>query len=566
MSSDRTFASMARLLRPKTLRVDRETGTLSWSPPRYRNTLALAVLAVFFVLLGATDLDLGPTDARLGLAAGERLGPLGQVVGYWAPDLWPAEVLPSFLLAQLEPGGRPSSAAVRWPAALAAILAGFMLSRRMQSVMGGRSGLLLGLCWFGSIALIDRSGAIEVDLIVGLTTLAAIDRLMTAGAGWVAGVWASLAFLAGGLPPLIVIALAIVVMGRKQALPSFPLVIPPLATMIVWSAWTSAIVSPELCATALALPFTKKPAWFLGLGALALGLPFSPFAALSVFRSAHGEQRPEARSWLVGWFQVAIASLIAGSVVPGLATPARVVVLAAIAIGAAAGLDAVRKRTLSRSAESTFFILFSLVISAWLCIMIYGSYVWNLCLAYYRVLGIAMTILIIIVAGLCWLALASRNIGVALATLVLIAIGLKFVYWGYYVPEWNYRYSQGPWARAIAQWVPRKWTLYTLHDWPPDLAFFTKRRVRQLYSPHYLEYQPANLSKFVLLLPTEFENWPVSAPPITLVARFQDAWARRAASWLGRPGRLPLPPGRDPARFSLIRKNGDTASEDHRPR
>ena len=29
--------------------------------------------------------------------------------------------------------------------------------------------------------------------------------------------------------------------------------------------------------------------------------------------------------------------------------------------------------------------------------------------------------------------------------------------------------------------------LYTLHDWPPDLAFFTKRTVRQLHSPHFLE-------------------------------------------------------------------------------
>ena len=132
---------------------------------------------------------------------------------------------------------------------------------------------------------------------------------------------------------------------------------------------------------------------------------------------------------------------------------------------------------------STFFVLFSVVIGAWLCVMMYGSYVWNLCLAYYRVLGISMSILIIVVAGLCWLALANRKAGVALATLVLIAIGLKFAYWGYYVPEWNYRYSQGPWARAIAQWVPRKWTLYTIHEWPPDLAFFTKRSVRQLYSP-----------------------------------------------------------------------------------
>ena len=37
-----------------------------------------------------------------------------------------------------------------------------------------------------------------------------------------------------------------------------------------------------------------------------------------------------------------------------------------------------------------------------------------------------------------------------LATLFVMAVGLKLAAWGYYVPEWNYRQSQGPWARAIA--------------------------------------------------------------------------------------------------------------------
>ena len=84
-------------------------------------------------------------------------------------------------------------------------------------MMGRGPGVLLGICWFGSIALIDRSGALGLDLIVGLATVAALDRLMTAGAGWVAGLWLSLAFLSGGLPPIVLIALAIVVMGRPGA-------------------------------------------------------------------------------------------------------------------------------------------------------------------------------------------------------------------------------------------------------------------------------------------------------------------------------------------------------------
>ena len=525
----------------------------------------VAALAVFFVLFGAIDLDLGPSEARLGLAAGERPGPLGQVVGYWAPDLWPAEVLPSYLLARLEPGGRPSSAAVRWPAALAGILAGWILVRGAARAMGPRAALLLAVCWFGSIALIDRSGALGIDLIVGMATLLCLSRLMTAGSGWIAGVWASLAFLCGGLPPLVMIALAIIVMGRHTSRFRLSLLIPPLLTLLFWSVWASNVSSPETCAGALVLPFTQKPAWYLGLGVLAIGLPFSPFALLAAARSVRSGWSADSRAWLIGWFQVGVAALLAGSIVPGLAIPARVILLAAVSLWAAAGLEAARKQALSRAAGHAFFALFSLVVGMWLCVMMYGTYLWILCLAYYRVLGILMAFLVLAVAALCWLAMAMRGPRLALATLLLVAIGLKIVYWCYYVPEWNYRYSQGPWARAIAQWIPRKWAMYTFHEWPADLAFFTKRTVRQLRSPHYLAYHDAEFSKFVLLLPAEFENWPPSAPPITLLARFQDQYGGERI--LARTaGQLPLPPGRDRAWLTLLRKNSSATSRDSRHR
>ena len=52
-------------------------------------------LALFFVILGAFNLDLNPSEARLGLAAGEKLGPLGQVFGYWATGfVAAAQVIP----------------------------------------------------------------------------------------------------------------------------------------------------------------------------------------------------------------------------------------------------------------------------------------------------------------------------------------------------------------------------------------------------------------------------------------------------------------------------------------
>ena len=86
-----------------------------------------------------------------------------------------------------------------------------------------------------------------------------------------------------------------------------------------------------------------------------------------------------------------------------------------------------------------------------------------------------------------------------------------------------------------------------------------KRKVRQLHSPHFLEIQPGDPCKFVLLLPPEFENWPQSAPPLTLVAKFQDASSGERI--LARtPGRVPLPPGRDPAWISSIEKMGTQVS------
>ena len=176
------------------------------------------------------DLDLGPLEARLGLAAGERLGPLGQVFGYWAPDLWPAQVFPSILLAQLEPLGRPSSAAIRWPAAFAGIIAGWILARRMSRALGHRAAVL-SRDSAGSVAWPDRPfgrGRAGFDPRTGH---AGADRPPDrAGSDLVAGLWASLAFLAGGWPPLVVIGLAIIVLGRTEGYFSLRLLLPPLLT------------------------------------------------------------------------------------------------------------------------------------------------------------------------------------------------------------------------------------------------------------------------------------------------------------------------------------------------
>ncbi len=123
---------------------------------RVRTWSALAALAAGFVLVGGGNLDLGPIEARLGLSAAERLRPFGQVFGGWEPTLWPARVAPSVLWAWGE-GGIPTSASVRWPAAIAGVLTGLILARRSGTMLGGRAGVLTAACWFGSLALIDRS-------------------------------------------------------------------------------------------------------------------------------------------------------------------------------------------------------------------------------------------------------------------------------------------------------------------------------------------------------------------------------------------------------------------------
>jgi hypothetical protein len=554
MSLDPALIRTVHRFKFKTLRHD---GASTWTPPALNRTrvwLGTIGLTALFVVLGVINFDLGPTEARLGLAAGEMLGPVGQVFGYWAPELWPARVFPSLVLGRLEAGGRPSPAAVRWPEAIAAILAGWMIARSMSRKFGLRAGLLFGVCWFGSLAVIDRSASTGIDWIMGLAAVAAIDRLITEGSDWVAGLWAAVAFLAGGWPPLVVIALAVIVIGKSTSRFTLGLVVPPLLTSIAWSAWTMRACSVELWAAALSLPFTRKPDWSLCVSVLALGIPWSPFSLLALSQSVRESWKPDGRSWLNSWLLVAVASLIVGSIVPGLSPATRLVVLAGLLVVTALCLESAWARTLTVASRRAFFIAFGCVLGVWLAVMLYGTYVWNLAMPFYRPLGIIMTIVALGVGILGMSALETRNSRRGLVTLMVISVGLKLAHWGYYVPEWNYRYSEGPWGRAIGQWIPKKWVIYTLHDWQPDLAFFIKHPVRQLRSPHYLEYEGGPESKFVLLQDSEYENWPVSAPPITLVARFLDQSARERV--LARTaGPLPPPLGPNPLKFNIAREN-----------
>ncbi len=268
----------------RTTRADRPAGVLPWLSERACIRLVLAALALGFVVLGADGLDVGPEDARLGLAAGESVGPMGQVLGYWAPDLWPGEVLPSVVLARLTPSSRAHSLVVRWPAALAAIIGGMVLAGGMHRSFGYRAAIWVAVAWFGCLAVIDRSAGAGLDMILGVATLAAIDRLLGRGADRVAGLWASLAFLAGGWPPLLLIGLTIIVIGRRGSSFSAGLILPPLATAFGWSFLTIRSASTEAWASALALPLQRGLDGSLLPGLLLFGLPWTPFALVALNR------------------------------------------------------------------------------------------------------------------------------------------------------------------------------------------------------------------------------------------------------------------------------------------
>lgn len=84
MNINSNLISVARSWKPKILRSDHANRAVAWLRPVSWVRLAWVSLALVFVIVGAIDLDLGPVEARLGLAAGERAGPVGQVFGYSA--------------------------------------------------------------------------------------------------------------------------------------------------------------------------------------------------------------------------------------------------------------------------------------------------------------------------------------------------------------------------------------------------------------------------------------------------------------------------------------------------
>lgn len=500
--------------------VPRDSDVFQWTWPTRLGVLTL--LAAGFVLFGGAGLDLGPIESRLGLSAFENFGPLGRVYGGWEPSIWPAQLGASLVWAWGE-GGTPTSASVRWPSAIAGVAIGLILARAASKTLGGRAGVLAGLCWFGTVGLIDRSAGAGIDLITGLGTILTLDRVLRRGSDLLAGSWLAFAFLAEGWPPVALVVLASIVLGRREAAASWRLLLPPFLAIMGWSAWALAAMPAEVWASALALPLTQKPAWLLAPAVCGLALPWSPLVLLAASRSVRDGWSGTGRALSLGWLSAAGACLVAGTIVPGLALAAKVPAMAGLAVVSGSVLDRILAGTFSSKVNRWFLGISAVLTLFWHAIVVLGGGYLAAAIPCYRLLSIGLSLLCLPVSILASRSAARRDVRGGFGALLALAVMLKVAHSGYYVPEWNYRLSQGPWGRAVGQWVPPGWPIHTIHSWRTDFAFATGHPVRQLVAPQHLQYQPGDV-RFVLLLQSEYENWPELAPKLESVATFQDEY------------------------------------------
>jgi hypothetical protein len=252
------------------------------------------------------------------------------------------------------------------------------------------------------------------------------------------------------------------------------------------------------------------------------GWPWAPIASLIGCRSVREGWTPSQRSWVLGWLQVAGVSTVAGLLIPGMAASATVATFGALAVVAASVLDRILAGAASPRADRLFVGLVFGIVLLWTLLAIpLGGYL-AAAVSFYRQTAI---VLLVLTFGTLMLAMASmgkRRTRWAFGALVAVACMMKLVHTGMYVPERNYRLSQGPWGRAIGQWVPPNWPIYTFHAWPTDLAFAIDRPVRQLPDPKLLQFKPKDRPHYVLLLPAEFDHWPADAPKVQKVRSFLD--------------------------------------------
>ncbi len=414
--------------------------------------------------------------------------------------------------------------AIHWPTAIAAILLGVIVARRFGSILGARAGLLVGLCLFGGLTLIDRSAAVGLDLITGLGVVAALDRILGRGSDWQSGLWAAVAVLSGGWPALLMIVLPVVVLGRQGSYLSWGLLVPPLIAFAAWSAWALSVAPGVVWGEALVVPLRQPPSWTLALWVVGYGLPWTPLALLALWPSVRQGWSESGRALVKGWLQVSGVAVLAGTLIPGLGTTAWLPALVGLAVAASAALDRLwvdGSLTGPRRMLFGLSIVMALLVAAVVVPM--GTYL-AAALPYYQVVLILLVFLAISTAAVAVVGAWNGKSRWAIGVFVALSLGLKIAHAGFYVPEWNYRVGQGAWGRAIGQWVPPRWPIFTFQPWPAELAFATEHPFRQLVNPKLLTYYlDPTQPRFVLLSQTDFEHWPKEAPKLLKVHSFEDA-------------------------------------------
>ena len=488
-----------------------------------KTSLALLfTIACGFVLIGGMSLDPSDIEARLSLSAYEPFGPFAQVLGGFDTEIAPGSAWLTKLWSWLE-GGAPSASAVRWPSCLAALGIALILKNRVGSRFGHRAGIFAFLACCGSIALIDHSSLTGLDYPLGLALIAAIDRILTRGTGWASGLFCAVAMFFGGWPALASILLPLIVIGRREASPSIKLLLPSLLVFAAWSAWALLTVRTEVWAATLTLPFTRSVQISMGLWAVAIALPWAPLALTTAFPSTRSEWTPDGRKLVVEWAKIAFVGLVAGTILPGLTASGTILGFAGLIVVSSVAMDAAWSNHLKGGALALVVVAATLIGAVIGARAVFsGAYI-AFGQPYYRAVGIILiglgTVLAILALDAAW----TRSARMAMRVLILVAVIAKVTYTGYFVPETNYRFSKGPWGRAVGQFVPPGSQIYTFLSISPALALATEHPMRQLRAEVMLEGQGEG-PKYVLVGESEFDHWPDAAPKIHKIRAFRDEY------------------------------------------
>ncbi|GIW88931.1 MAG: hypothetical protein KatS3mg108_3255 [Isosphaeraceae bacterium] len=492
---------------------------------RLRDPLAIGI-GIGILVLGWTSwvglgLDLGDGDSRLALAAAEGLAALGKVMGGWDPTVRVGPLGASAAVVGLvgwEGAGWPG---VVWlPRLVAMVVLALGVGCGVGRVFGKGMGWAVGWGLLGCLGGVSRSPELGLDVGTAMALGLFTDQLLRSGSGWAAGLWLAVGFVWGGLPVVVLGLVWVVLLGRKGAYLSGALVVPSLLALGLWSGWALATVPGQAWAVALLAPLREPMGWWTVVAALGLGLPWSPLAVLAAGQRAGGAWSEGQRQLVAGWAQAAGVAALGGTLLPGFAVAGTswlwvaLVVLGVVGVGKGLGQWG-KVGAWARWLGAGLCLVW--VVGALPVMVVLAVRV-----AYYRELAL-------LVAGLATVGMAYAAVGAwtrrsawVAAGLAGVSLGIVLAYAGIYAPERAYRLGQGPWGRAIGQWVPPRETVYVFHDERPALMAALGRRVRRLVAPAWLEYLDAPGPHYVLLLAAEAEHWPESAPAIERIRAFED--------------------------------------------